>query len=341
MDIHIHSGEGQINVQHAAGEFSLHRPVLVGLLQCGGEQRGLDHAPAAEESLHGAAAAAGQRFGDKTADADALSPAVHAHKAHGKVPAPGGINGGEELIIAGSVQLLLAVTDVLDGDFGMAEGDLLQKGRHGGGLCAVALHEFETGRGVVEEIAHHDGGALRAAGALHLAGHAALKGEGCAFVRAFFPGEDVHPADGGDGGESLAAKAQCADGGEIGCLAQLAGGMAQKGRGEFCGGDAPSVVRHTDRLHAAAPDLHDHGGGTGINGVFNEFLHHAAGPLHHLAGGDQVGHMGGKLLNEHSRSFDRHVSRDRVIVDHRMLQKAMAFTAAWSRMLPQRVPDRS
>ncbi len=33
-------------------------------------------------------------------------------------------------------------------------------------------------------------------------------------------------------------------------------------------------------------------GGPGVDGVFHQLLGHAGGPLHHLAGGDQVGNVG-------------------------------------------------
>ena len=43
-------------------------------------------------------------------------------------------------------------------------------------------------------------------------------------------------------------------------------------------------------------DLHRHGGGPGVNGVFHQLLHDAGRALHHLAGGDQIRHMGVELM---------------------------------------------
>ena len=36
------------------------------------------------------------------------------------------------------------------------------------------------------------------------------------------------------------------------------------------------------------------GGRTGVHGVFQQFLHHGGGPLHHLAGRNLVGHRIGQ-----------------------------------------------
>ena len=73
--------------------------------------------------------------------------------------------------------------------------------------------------------------------------------------------------------------------------------MAEEGSGELLGGDAAAVVGDPDEGHAAALQLHHHGGRAGVDGVFHELFDHAGGPLHHLAGGDEVRHVGGELLD--------------------------------------------
>ena len=73
--------------------------------------------------------------------------------------------------------------------------------------------------------------------------------------------------------------------------------MAEEGGGQFLGGDAAAVVRHPDQAHAAPLDLHHHRRGAGVDGVFHQLLDHAGRALHHLAGGDQIRHMGVELLN--------------------------------------------
>ena len=116
-------------------------------------------------------------------------------------------------------------------------------------------------------------------------------------TRAFLPGEHVQPADGGDGRQRLAPEAQGTNGRQISGGAHFAGGVAEEGGGQFLRRDAAAVVRHPDEGHAAALQLGHHGGRSGVYGVFDELLHDAGRPFHHLAGGDEICHMGGELLD--------------------------------------------
>ena len=52
------------------------------------------------------------------------------------------------------------------------------------------------------------------------------------------------------------------------------------------------ALSHPEEGHPAVADLHRHSGSPGVDGVLHQLLGHAGRPLHHLAGGDQVGHMG-------------------------------------------------
>ena len=116
--------------------------------------------------------------------------------------------------------------------------------------------------------------------------------QGCAPVRPPFPGEDVHPGHGGNGGQGLAPEAQGADGGQVLRPAELAGGVAQKGRGKLARGDAAAVIGDAQIGEAPVLHLHGNGGGAGVQGVFQQLLGHAGRALHHLAGGNEVGNMG-------------------------------------------------
>ena len=73
--------------------------------------------------------------------------------------------------------------------------------------------------------------------------------------------------------------------------------MAQEGRAALPGGDAAAVVRDPDERHAAPLDLNGHCRRPGVDGVLHQLLHHRGRPLHHLPGGDQVGHMGVQHLD--------------------------------------------
>ena len=87
-------------------------------------------------------------------------------------------------------------------------------------------------------------------------------------------------------------EAQGADGLQIVLGAQFAGGVAEKGGLRLGGGDAAAVVGNPDEAHAAVLDLHGQGVRPGVDSVLHELLDHRRGPLHHLAGGDQIGHVG-------------------------------------------------
>ena len=174
---------------------------------------------------------------------------------------------------------------------------MLHHARHGRTLGAVLLHELHAGGGIVKEVTDADGGTLRAAGRLRAAGDAALQMERRAHIRAGGAGKDIHAADGGDGRQRLAPEAQRADGRQVGGGAELAGGMAQKGGGQLLRRDAAAVIGDAKIGEAAVLDLRRHGGRAGINGVFQQLLHHAGGTLHHLAGGDEIRYMGRQTLN--------------------------------------------
>jgi hypothetical protein len=52
---------------------------------------------------------------------------------------------------------------------------------------------------------------------------------------------------------------------------------------------AATVVGHADQRLAGIDQLHVNACGTGVDGVFDQFLDHAGRAFHHLAGGDLVG----------------------------------------------------
>ena len=94
----------------------------------------------------------------------------------------------------------------------MGQGCLLHHGEYGGPLGGVLFQKLLSGGGVIEQVPHHHGGALGTARLLHLAGHAPLHRQGCPQGGVGGAGEHLHPGHGADGGQSLAPKAQGADG---------------------------------------------------------------------------------------------------------------------------------
>ena len=173
----------------------------------------------------------------------------------------------------------------------------LDGGQAGGGLHRVLFHEFQPGRGVVKEVPDQQRGPHGTARLLPAGDHAPLQGKRGAQGVLPPAGEQLHPGHRGDGGQSLSPEAQGADGFQIVLAADLGRGVAEKGGLHLPRRDAAAVVGDPDEGHATALDLHGDGMGTGIHCVFHQLLHHGCRAFHPLAGGDKVGHMGGKLFN--------------------------------------------
>ena len=169
---------------------------------------------------------------------------------------------------------------------------MLHEPRHGGSLRAVLFHEFQPGRRVVKEVCHANRGACGSALLPDGAHRAALTVDGRADGVLTLPGQYVHPADSGNGRQSLAPEAQRSDFPQVLLRAELAGGVAQKRGGQLVRGDAAAVVCDPNEAHAAPLYLHHNGGGPGVNGVFHQFFNNGGRPFHHLAGGDEVSDMG-------------------------------------------------
>ena len=296
VDVHVHAVQTGGQMEHAAGEPAHHLLVLVGLLQRRLHGAGLHIAAVDKEKLAGPGAPAADRLGEKAVHADVLSAALAGHEAQGYVPTQHGVDRALEAAVAGGVQLLLALPQEAEAHLRVAEGGVLDDGHDGAALGGVALQKLLAGGGVEKQIPDDEGGALGAADFLPLAHHATVQQQGGACGGALGAGHQLHPAHRRDGGQRLAPEAQRADGLQIKLGADLAGGMAQEGGQAVLRLDAGAVVRHPDVAHAAPLDLHRHCGGPGVNGVFRQLLHGAGRALHHLAGGNQIRHMGVELM---------------------------------------------
>ena len=75
--------------------------------------------------------------------------------------------------------------------------------------------------------------------------------------------------------------------------------MAVDGEREIAMGHAAAIIRDADPPPAAAIGEDVDAAGTGIDGVFDEFLDHTRGTFDHLAGGDAVDDLFGELADGH------------------------------------------
>ena len=153
-------------MEDAAGELAHHLLVLIGPLQGGGEEFGLDVPAVDEEVLIRPVSPAAGGEGDVASDRHLLPLPLDGGVSQGHVPAQDGIQGGGQLPVPGGHELLLSVPEKLQGHLRVGEGQLLHQGKHRRPFCGVPLHKLQPGGGVVEEVPHHQGGAQGAAGGL-------------------------------------------------------------------------------------------------------------------------------------------------------------------------------
>src|SRR5580700_5144312 len=113
----------------------------------------------------------------------------------------------------------------------------------------------------------------------------------------------------GDGRQRFAAKAIRAKAVEIGRLGNFAGGVAFKGKQCIVADHAVAVVPDGNERAAASAKLDFDARGAGIEGVFDEFLHHRGRALDDLTSGDLVGNAVGKDADGRHRNSNK--SRNR------------------------------
>ena len=142
VDVHVHGIEFCLQMEDTAGEFAHHLLILVGLLQGGHHDPGLDLAAVDEEELPIPAAPAAGGEGDKAGDGHVLSGGLHRPEAQSQLPAQNGVDGALQPPVPGGEQLLLAVPDELHRHLRVGQGHPLDHREDGGPLGGVLLHEF-------------------------------------------------------------------------------------------------------------------------------------------------------------------------------------------------------
>ena len=290
--VHVHHVQLRLQMEHTTGKLAHHALIGIGLLQRGGHNSGFYIASVNKKVLIVSAALAAHGQGGKAGHGHVLSTALYFLKSKGKVSAQNCVNGRLEPSVPGSKQFLFPVPDELDAHLRVGQGQTLDHGKDRRPLGGVLFHKLEPGRGVEEQVTHHHGCPFGAARLLHSIGNPSLQRQGRSKGRAGGTGHYVDAGHGADCGQSLATEAQGADGLQIILGAQFAGGVAQKCGRQLIRLHAAPVIGHTDKGHAAVCNFHRHLFGSGVDGVFHQLLGHAGRTLHHLTGGDQVGHMG-------------------------------------------------
>ena len=199
-------------------------------------------------------------------------------------------------IACGEVHHRRATAMERKGGFGMRQGDAFKFREDIGKFRLVGLQELAAGGNVEKEIFYSK---IRPDGTIHrlLIHHAAtFDDDAYAEVLVGCTGTQFHLRHSGDRGQCFAAETHSAERKEIFGFGNFRGGVALESKARVGFAHSLAVVNH---LHEAFPSvLHDdlHLRGTGIDGVFHQFLNHRRGPLHHFAGRYLVGHGVGQEM---------------------------------------------
>ena len=176
-----------------------------------------------------------------------------------------------------------------EGDARIGHGQALERLARRLMLGAVRLQELEAGRGGEEQVAHLDPGAEGARRRRRRRRDTGLDVERKGVLLAARPADDAQPADAGERGQRLAAKAEQGDPDQL-VVVELGGGVALHRERELVRRDAAAIVGDRDQRPPAAAQLDRDPRRTGIDRVLDQLLDRGRRPLDHLTGGDPVDH---------------------------------------------------
>ena len=301
VDVDVDLCRIQLDAQEPARMRVARHQLFVGLAHRVLQVAAADEALIHEEVLFSAGALGILRLAHEALDGHQLGVLLHGHQPFVVLATEEPHDALAEGSAARSrwqVELLVLVVYQLERDVRMRQGHPLELVDHMLQLHAIALQELATGRHVVEQAAHGDGGARCAGHGLLCAHLAAFHQHPGAQLFAVLAGAQLHLGDGRDARQCLAAEALGAHGVQVVGQADLAGGVPLEAQPRIAGAHALAIIAH---LHQRATGVlhHQHDArGARIHAVLQQFLHHARRPLHHLARSDLVGHMVGQQTDD-------------------------------------------
>ena len=197
----------------------------------------------------------------------------------------------DQLSLAVRRKYLLAVADQRERNLRMGERRVLYHTQNIACLGEVLFEELHACRCVVEQVAYHNGRALRTAGLLLCLNIPCFKVQVQTCDRICLTGKQVDTGDRRNRCQRLAAKAQRTDGIQILLGAQLACRMAAERHRRILCRHTAAVIRNTQIGDAAVFDLYRDTGRARIYCIFYELLCHGGWPFNNLARSDQVRKM--------------------------------------------------
>ena len=226
------------------------------------------------------------------AEPHAVALGVDGQRVLGKGPAHDQREPGEQplrRVLVGCVaECGAAVAGQGEADGGMAHGEPVDRVGGVARFGARRLEELEPRRRRVEEVRHRDGGPGRARRRRARAHRAARSLDRPRILRAGRAAGQREPADGGDGGQRLAAETERPDRPQIAVPGELGGGVAGERERQLVARHAAPVVGDTDEAAAALLQRHLDGPRARVDRVLDQLFDHRRRTLDYLAGGDPV-----------------------------------------------------
>ena len=280
VGIHIEQLRLHVQIEHIDRQAKMAHEILVGIVD-GVLNEFVANDAAVEENvlLVGGAVVEG-RQANPAAQADAVHLVFHRNGVLEKLLAEN--LGHARAHVAAKIPGNAAVVAQQELHVGIAEGEALHQLHHVVGFGAHGFEEALPGRGVVEQVAHLNGGAARVGRRYQLARVGRI--DAVAVFLLLGATDQQHLGHRRHRGKRFAAKAQGAQPLQIVELANLAGGVVLEGPGHIVPVDAAAVVADANQLAAAVFNVDVNLGGAGVQGVFHHLLHHRRGPFDNLAG---------------------------------------------------------
>ena len=275
-------------MQQGERELMLHQIRPVARLQPLGQKRAADISSVYEEKLKIPVGAYHGRASQEAAYGQAFRLRVKGQKLACDLPAVNTVDDLPKVPVSRGMETHVPIDQELKGHVRPGQRHVLHQVGYIASFRRRGFQKFFPHRRVEKEFAHDHRGTLRRADLGKLLFRAALQPVMDAGKGSLCFGDQFHHGNRRDAGKRLAAKAQAAQMIQILRCADLAGGMPEKGLPDLLLLNAVPVVRHPDKGAAAVPDLHRHRVRSRIHGVFHQLLHHAGGPLHHLARRDLI-----------------------------------------------------
>ena len=288
MNIDIDFLTHNIQIQQGEGIFVLHQKAMIGILD-GLRNHLVFYISSVDEVIFkGTVSSCHIRISDEAVDMHQFGPGINCHKFSREISAENLIHNFFEIAVSAGIELVLSVLDEFKGNLRMRKCQFLYKGTDMIAFCHRRLQEFCSGRSVEKEIADDKRRSTGSTDFLIFLLNASFYTIPDAGQSLRCLGDAFHLSHGRDTGESLTTEAQRGYIHQILCLADLTGGVAQKGLFYLIRRDTGSVIRDPHERCSAIPDLNGHCSGSGVDGVFRELLDDRGRPLDDFTGSNLV-----------------------------------------------------